>query len=1052
MRKQEETLKVRFYLSVWVAQIELSNAWGLCDINHLSEDFVATLLNKLHNYTLKNLNPNQKNFPEIDLEDKKNKIAIQVTSRTDSDKIKDSLEKFKKKYARKYSNGIRFLILKSKKPNFQEKTKKAFMRIYPGFEPKSHILSMAELLQRISDFYDEQPETFREIKELLAKEFADQVPGEEKIPLLERLYENSRRYRERLRGVDGRFKNLDISETILPRQERKRKRKWIDSQVTFELTDHQRNNSISENILSSLPKLWAEDCKHAVLIGEGGMGKTVSLIRLWEKLTDSKSYELGAPVPLFIPLNEWTRPSKNIKSRFIVEMINEKYLGRKPEDEEILDLMKSAENSKNTFVPSVILLLDGFNEIATADRNPLIKEIRDLAESYPDIQMVITSRYDIRDKINGEQFHSLHLLKLSDEKIKKYLDESVKSISPLTRGNCNQRLWELIRNPMMLTIYASTCEVEIKNRDKENFRFKKQVETPGELLWNFIECQVVKEIDSKNKDESIEWFYQFLLRFLLPALGFEMEKISRHYLNSKEIDDVFTKYLDRFSRFDFLGVFRDYRNCMEQIKIIGIGKGDLLVKIEKILKIIVDEFGMLQREGNSFRFLHQNFRDYFAAVHILNEIEIGIEEKKIPVQLKERTFAVYLLRYLGEIEGEHHYQPTLNMLTGWGCKENTQSKLFKMLELCREHFDGSVGFGVWNIIEAWKEVRGELSGLDLSRLDLSAVGLNGVRCSRSCGYKYLSTIFDESLISEDNLFPRGHTGTVNSAVYSPDGKKILSASSDGTVKEWDTATGQCLRTLEGHTDCVNSAVYSPDEEKILSASSDGTIKEWDSKQGQCIRTFQEHESTVNCTVYGPSNKIISASMDRTLKVWNTDSGKCIKTLRGHKDNVYGVSYNANRRKILSASKDETIKEWDVDTGCCLMTFDFDGHTNAVSSVMYNSKGNKVVSASWDTSIKVWDTNTGKTERTLTEHQGWVTSAEFNTDGKKILSASNDGTIKEWDLDSGQCLRTFGSYKGGKVLSAIYSPGGKKILAIYSDYTIIEWDVDPGQCLKIYRGY
>jgi len=61
---------------------------------------------------------------------------------------------------------------------------------------------------------------------------------------------------------------------------------------------------------------------------------------------------------------------------------------------------------------------------------------------------------------------------------------------------------------------------------------------------------------------------------------------------------------------------------------------------------------------------------------------------------------------------------------------------------------------------------------------------------------------------------------------------------DQTIKEWDAGTGECVKTLAGHTDIVTSAVYSGDGKKILSASWDKTIKEWDAGTGQCLKTHK----------------------------------------------------------------------------------------------------------------------------------------------------------------------------------------------------------------------
>ncbi len=90
----------------------------------------------------------------------------------------------------------------------------------------------------------------------------------------------------------------------------------------------------------------------------------------------------------------------------------------------------------------------------------------------------------------------------------------------------------------------------------------------------------------------------------------------------------------------------------------------------------------------------------------------------------------------------------------------------------------------------------------------------------------------------------GHSDWVNDAVYSRGEKKILSASYDNSIKEWDTKTGECVKTLAGHSDRVTSSVYSRDGEKIISASYDKTIKEWDADTGECLQTWKRDEKNV----------------------------------------------------------------------------------------------------------------------------------------------------------------------------------------------------------------
>ncbi|OGW43713.1 MAG: hypothetical protein A2X57_06355 [Nitrospirae bacterium GWD2_57_8] len=296
----------------------------------------------------------------------------------------------------------------------------------------------------------------------------------------------------------------------------------------------------------------------------------------------------------------------------------------------------------------------------------------------------------------------------------------------------------------------------------------------------------------------------------------------------------------------------------------------------------------------------------------------------------------------------------------------------------------------------------------------------------------------------------GHSKSIYSVAFSPDGRSVVSGSHDNTIKLWEESTGREIRTLQGHSLGVLSVVFSPDGRSVLSGSLDNTIKLWDVSTGREIRTFQGHSGSVSSVVFSPDGRsVLSGSWDKTLKLWDVSSGKELRTFQGHSESIYSVVFSPDGSSALSGSYDKTLKLWDVSTGREIRTFQ--GHSESVSSVVFSPDGRSALSGSADKSIKLWDLSAGKEVMTLKGHSGRVKSVTFSPDGRFVLSGSADTTIKLWDLSTGSAVSTMKGDQGG-VSSVAFSRDGQYALSGGDVIVVRLWDLSTGSMVRTFQGH
>ena len=273
---------------------------------------------------------------------------------------------------------------------------------------------------------------------------------------------------------------------------------------------------------------------------------------------------------------------------------------------------------------------------------------------------------------------------------------------------------------------------------------------------------------------------------------------------------------------------------------------------------------------------------------------------------------------------------------------------------------------------------------------------------------FLFVTFSLNTFAQDPHSTRleGHTDSVLSVEFSPDGQTLASGSRDYTIRLWDVATGNLLRTLRGHANAVNSVAFSPDGKTLASASFDNTFRLWDAATGNLLRTIEGHMNVdwVFSVSFSPDGETLAGGTDDDIRLWEVGTGNEIHTLEGHWGTVLSVSFSPDGKTLASGGTDDTIRLWDVATGNELGTHS--RHTDNVNSVSFSPDGKTLASGSEDDDIKLWDVATGYHLRTLSGHTDSVHSVSFSPNGKTLASGSRDNTIRLWDVSTGNEIHKF----------------------------------------------
>jgi WD40 repeat protein len=326
-----------------------------------------------------------------------------------------------------------------------------------------------------------------------------------------------------------------------------------------------------------------------------------------------------------------------------------------------------------------------------------------------------------------------------------------------------------------------------------------------------------------------------------------------------------------------------------------------------------------------------------------------------------------------------------------------------------------------------------------------------------------STLIQSSFAAEPILL-QGHAEVVYDAMFLPDGRSLVTASFDQTLKLWDIGTKTPVRTMEGHTGIVLTVDVSKDGTTIASGASDNTIKLWDVPKNDPVKTLAAHTAAgsaiavsldglsfatgdetgvvriwtvadgkqafevkltagVTTLAWRRDNKQVAAGLaNGSIVIVNPADGKIAGELGAHVGAVTGLQFSSNNTQLYSTGADGMAKRWPTTVVPVIEGFK---EAKAVNSMTLHPSGTFVVTATAN-GVHVWNRADGKYLRSLEGVTGDVAAASYSTNGAQVAIGGADKIVRTFDPNSAKLVKAFPALPG-KVTAVAITPNLQTVI-------------------------
>lgn len=300
----------------------------------------------------------------------------------------------------------------------------------------------------------------------------------------------------------------------------------------------------------------------------------------------------------------------------------------------------------------------------------------------------------------------------------------------------------------------------------------------------------------------------------------------------------------------------------------------------------------------------------------------------------------------------------------------------------------------------------------------------------------VARIFDEHsgnlIASFKNDFP------IKSAAFNPDATKLLTVGYATTAQVWDVRTSRIVGVPIVHNDIISSAVISPDGQSVVTASLDGTVRLSQLNTGLTLETLIEDAADqFTCASFSLDGSLVAVgSIAGKIRILNIKSKKIISPVIETGISITSVALSEDIKSILTAGSDSTATIWDATSAEKIKLLK---HSDKITSAVFSPGGKTILTASRDKTAKLWNIATGKQMGTDLRHQGPVYSAEFSSDGMYILTAGFDRSVREWSTVKDKNERSEAMRSTRKLNMANFSPDDKSLVILTAEGNVEVFD-------------